>query len=161
MIDMPCGRLYTTSVSLALTSGAVISKEAQLLGHNPARRVRVIAIMLLASLWWGATAEFTHHHGRASQSLLSPSQAVTTAAEADARFVQSGDSEGARSTSRSRSECLICQLHQNLSTILLSSPPGCAPVELGDRSAPTRTVFQISEFAANQHGRAPPATSLS
>lgn len=120
----------------------------------------MLAVLLLASIAWGTAAEFTHHHGVQSDTRLIQSLATAAPDTLDRGFTDkfdSSDAGGTRSSSRSRAECLICQLHQNLSATLFSEPPGIGPTEAHALKATTPVVLQLSEFTANQHGRAPPA----
>jgi hypothetical protein len=120
----------------------------------------VLAAVLLASIAWGATAEFTHHHGAQStarvSALLSQAQA-SNVVETTTPRVQSGGTEASSSKSTNAADCLICQLHQNLSTTLFNTPPRVAPVDLPVVSASATVVFPLSEGTSNQQGRAPPA----
>jgi methionine-rich copper-binding protein CopC len=138
----------------------VIRKRTQLLLHNPARRARVLAVVLLASIAWGATAEFTHHHGAQSTvrfgALLSQAPASNGEQTATSR-VGSGETEKSSSRSTNGADCLICQLHQNLSATLFNAPPRVVPVDIHVVSASATVIFPPSEVAANQHGRAPPS----
>jgi len=130
--------------------------------HKPAGRARVLAFVLLASIAWGATAEFTHHHGVQSTArigtLLSQTQAANAGAQTATPLVESGETEASSSRSNSGAGCLICQLHQNLSTTLFNTPPRVLPVDLPVVSASAMVILPPSEVAANQHGRAPPAS---
>jgi len=139
----------------------VIRKQTKLLLHNPARRARVLAVMLLASIAWGATAEFTHHHGPQSTAratkLLSQAQTSDEADQTASPRVKSGKTGKSSSRSTNGADCLICQLHQNLSTTLFNTPLRVAPVDLQVVSASATVVFPPSEVASNQHGRAPPS----
>lgn len=131
--------------------------------RNPLKRARLLAILLLATFAWGTIAEFNHHHGskaRLDQSTLSSAQ-DSIAAESSSTQIESADTNGTSSTSKTGAACLICQLHQNLSATLFSEPPGVGPTEALKIKATAPVVFQHSEFAANQHGRAPPIDSLS
>src|SRR5438552_3719451 len=129
--------------------------------HKPARRARVLAFVLLVSIAWGATAEFTHHHGVQSTArigtLLSQSQA-RNAGEQTTPQVESSETEASSSRSTSGAGCLICQLHQNLSTTLFNTPPRVVPVDLPVVSASATVIFPLSEVASNRRGRAPPAS---
>ena len=121
----------------------------------------MLAVLLLASLAWGATAEFTHHHGLQSnagfaESLLNSEP--SSLGETSAITFQSSDTSGTKSSSKTGAECLICQLHQNLSATVLDQPPGVGPAEMQVLNSPATVVLQLSEFAASQHGRAPPAS---
>jgi hypothetical protein len=139
----------------------VIRKRTQLLLHNPARRARVLALVLLASIAWGATAEFTHHHGAQSTARLSATpnqaQASNVAAQTATPRVESGETGTSSSKSSNGADCLICQLHQNLSATLFNTPPRVAPIDIQVVSASATVIFPLSEVASNQHGRAPPS----
>jgi hypothetical protein len=128
--------------------------------HNPARRARVLAVVLLASITWGATAEFTHNHGARSTArtgaLLSQTQAANAGEQTNTAGIESaGTKRSSRSTNGA--DCLICQLHQNLSTTLFNPPPRVAPVDVHVANASAPVIFPLSEVAANQRGRAPPS----
>jgi hypothetical protein len=129
--------------------------------HNPAGRARVLAVVLLASITWGATAEFTHHHGARStaraSTLLSQTQASNVADNSSATRIESGGTQRSSSKSTNAADCLICQLHENLSTTLFNTPPRIVPVDLQVVSAAATVVFPLSEVSSNQHGRAPPS----
>ena len=131
--------------------------------RNPLKQARLLAILLLATFAWGTIAEFNHHHGnmtRPGQSILSSAQ-ESIAAEPSSTRVESDNTNGTSSTSKTGAACLICQLHQNLSATLFSEPPGVGPTAALKIKTPVPVVLQHSEFAANQHGRAPPIDSLS
>ncbi len=120
----------------------------------------MLAVVLLASIAWGATAEFTHHHGAQSAvrfgALLSQAPASNGEQTATSR-VGSGETEKSSSRSTNGADCLICQLHQNLSATLFNAPPRVAPVDIHIVSASATVIFPPSEVASNQHGRAPPS----
>jgi len=115
-----------------------------------------MAVVLLAALSWATTAEFTHHHGTAgfNQSLSNPTQAKQISIIPS---VESTATKGTSSRSRTVAECLICQLHQNLSSTLFSDPPRVASAETKIRYAVTTALFRLSEFRSDQQGRAPPS----
>jgi hypothetical protein len=120
----------------------------------------VLAVVLLAFIAWGATAEFTHNHGAQSRArtstLLSQTQASNINEQTTRLQVESG-TEASSSGSTNGADCLICQLHQNLSTTLFSTPPRVAPAEIHVAGTIATIVFPPSEVASNQRGRAPPA----
>jgi hypothetical protein len=127
--------------------------------RSPAKRARLLAILLLASLAWGTTAEFNHHHGtgaRFDQSLLTTNQAQNSD-NASSVKIESSKTNGSTSSSKTGAECLICQLHQNLSATALGHTPGVGTAETRGINAPPSVVFQLSEFTANCKGRAPPS----
>jgi hypothetical protein len=120
----------------------------------------VLAAVLLASIAWGATAEFTHHHGSQSiarvSATLSQAQASNVAEQTATSRVESGETERSSSKSTNGADCLICQLHQNLSATLFNTPPRVAPADIHVASASATVIFPLSEIASNQRGRAPP-----
>jgi hypothetical protein len=115
----------------------------------------MLAVLLLVALAWGSTAEFTHHHGsnvRESQ-FAKQSSSVN---QSTATQISSGNTNGTSSKSKADAECLICQLHQNLSATVMGHAPGVGPTEMRGLNAPTAVVFELSEFRACGQGRAPP-----
>ena len=137
----------------------MIDKPAQMIFQSPAKRARLLAALLLASLVWGTTAESNHHHGgkaRFDQSLLSSAQAQN-ADDASSAKIESSKTNGTRSSSKTGAECLICQLHQNLSATALGHTPGVGTAETHNLKAQSSVVFPRSEFTANCQGRAPPS----
>ena|ERR1700694_5232553 len=138
----------------------MIGKGPQLILSTPVRRARLLAVVLLASIAWGTTAEFTHHHGAQSTfrlgALLSQAQALNGAEQTFAPRIESRETEASSSRSNTGADCLICQLHQNLSATLFNSPPRVAAVDIHVVSGSAQVIFQLPEFAAHQHGRAPP-----
>ncbi len=120
----------------------------------------MLAFVLLASIAWGATAEFTHHHGAQSTvrvSTLLSQVSPNVADESSAPRIGRGETERSSSKSSNGAGCLICQLHQNLSTTLFNTPPRVAPVDVPVVSASATVILPLSEVASNQHGRAPPS----
>jgi hypothetical protein len=121
----------------------------------------VLAVVLLASIAWGATAESTHHHGAQAtarvSTLLSQAHASNVGEQTTTPRVESGGTEQSSSRSTNAADCLICQLHQNLSATLFNTPPRVAPVDSHVVSASATVIFPLSEVASNQRGRAPPS----
>lgn len=138
----------------------MIHKRAQLILRSPAKRIRILAVLLLASLALGTTAELTHHHGAqlnssVSHSLLNATQTPNAAADASSILLQACKTSGS-SSSKTRNECLICQLHQNLSATIFSNLPGFGTRDVRVLHATTNVVVQLSEFRFSGQGRAPP-----
>ena len=134
----------------------MIRKPPQMIFRSPAKQARLLAALLLASLAWGTTAEFNHHHGgkaRFDQSRLS----TTPAQNASSARIESSKTNGTSSRSKTGAECLICQLHQNLSATALAHTPGEGTAETHALKAPSSVVFLLSEFTFNCQGRAPPS----
>src|ERR1700681_3768399 len=112
--------------------------SVQTLFGSPVKRTRMLALLLLAAIAWGSTVEFTHHHGaktKADESLSSTTQS-TIADEALATQFSSSNTNGTSSKSKRGAECLICQLHQNLSATEISQTLGVGPIEIRRLNAP-------------------------
>lgn len=114
---------------------------------------RVVALLLLAMIVHGATAEIMHKHGGIAQA----SALVNTASPAASN---SEDANSSLNQTRTRNECVICQLHQNLSNTLFSSLPGTAPPQAQLALGLALSVSYSSQSSTAQHGRAPPSASL-
>jgi hypothetical protein len=130
---------------------------------SPPKRTRLLAFFLLAAFAWGTTAELNHHHAikaRSGQALLSAAQDSIVSKAASVQ-VESEGTSGTSSSSKNGAACLICQLHQNLSSTLFSEPPGVGSTETHLLNANAAVVVQLYEYRANRLGRAPPIDSLS
>jgi len=110
---------------------------------------RSLALILLATICWGATAEVTHHHGFAK----GKSERRFQGSLPGAAF----SSDGAlRKRSSTRDECLICQLHQNLSAGALVQLPHQAPTVRRFPRPTAAVIAQRTQFITSERGRAPP-----
>jgi hypothetical protein len=113
-----------------------------------ASRARFLALLLLAFIGWGATAEFTHCHStRVNQaSLQTPSEVA---------FVSDF---GRTTTSKSKSpaDCLICQLHQNLSNTVVTAAPVIGALSQSSFNPIASQALHYGDFSSSQRGRAPP-----
>jgi hypothetical protein len=119
------------------------------------KRVRLLAAMLLASIAWGATAEFTHNHGVRTQTALNQTAGTNSSSNAD-ESIQSSNNSSSSSRLRSSAECLICQLHQNLSSSEINQPSLTGADESQLSFTPTTVAVHLFEFADTRRGRAPP-----
>jgi len=135
----------------------VIRTTAQVFFRSPVKRARLLAVLLLASLAWGSTVEFTHHHGASARFGASPPIAEQSTAANQATQISSSSTNGSSSNSNTGAECLICQLHQNLSASVIGHTPAIGPTETRGLNTPPTAVVQFSEFIATGHGRAPPS----
>src|SRR5262252_8968441 len=117
--------------------------------------MRVLAALLLASIAWGATAEFTHNHGSRTRSLLAQTQTGSFSPDAD-ESVQSSNRNSNTSRSKSAADCLICQLHQNLSNTLLGHTIAIASAETRSLGFNPNPLLHRTGFSKSQRGRAPP-----
>ena len=115
---------------------------------------RVVALLLFAMIVHGATAEIMHKHGSA----LAPASALLNTATPAASNPEDADSS--LNQTRTRNECVICQLHQNLSNTLFSSLPGIVPPRALLALGLTIAASYSSQNSTAQHGRAPPSASL-
>lgn len=133
----------------------MFGKRHQLFSFSAVKRVRLLAAILLASIAWGATAEFTHNHGVRSQTALNQTAGADSSFNAD-EAVQSSNNSSSSSRLRSSAECLICQLHQNLSSSEINQPSLVGGVESQLSFRPTNVAVHLFEFADTRRGRAPP-----
>ena len=128
------------------------SKNESTLKVKHALSARVLAFALLVLVAYSATAEAVHKHGNL---LLSQAAQTVTAVSAP------GDTGSLLNDSRSLGDCLICQLHQNLSTTLFSPLPQVVAPVTQATLAPVAEISYLSHAATPRRGRAPPLTSLS
>jgi hypothetical protein len=109
----------------------------------------VLALVLLATIGWGASAEVTHHHDfsrRTSERRFQGSSAC----------VNSYSSGASRKRSSTRNECLICQLQQNLSAGGLVPQPRQTPTAKQFARPAAAVIAQRKHFITSERGRAPP-----
>jgi hypothetical protein len=121
-------------------------------GRNPL--TRLLSLLLFAFIIHGATAEIVHSHGGAS--LARHVVNTTTPAVSDPL-----DSDSSSQKTRTLNECVICQLHQNLSTTLFTALPWMAPPTEQFTSILASATTYFSPASTPQRGRAPPLASLS
>jgi len=133
---------------------AVIRRQLDNLLTAPEKRNRGLALLLLACLAWGATAEFTHHHG--FQSPLAQGARASQTNDAASTELQSRNNGATSSRSRSLAECLICQLHQNLSASEINQPSLIGATDLQLSCTSSDVAVHLFEFADTRRGRAPP-----
>jgi len=133
----------------------VNAKRNQLFALKAVKRVRLLAALLLASIAWGATAEFTHTHGLRAPSTLAPAPVFNSSFDRT-ESVETTDQSRSSSRSRSSAECLICQLHQNLSNTLLGHALATASVETHSLAFNPDLTLHRADFSKSQRGRAPP-----
>ena len=123
-------------------------------------RFRVTAAVLLAVIAWGSTVEVTHGHAATDTNLNAESvrNCIEVSATDKTPRTSVQENEPARSSSRQNtsSECLICQLHHNLATTLLSQPASINTLHQQAAHASTPECLHLREFTTVQHGRAPP-----
>lgn len=137
----------------------MINNPASPILRSPAKRARLLALLLLAFLAWGSTAEFNHQHNgktRPDRSRLgtTPAQNVGDSLSAT---IESPQSTGTSSNSKTSDACLICQLHHNLSATALGHTPGVGTDETQKLNPRLSVVVQQFEFTSSCQGRAPPS----
>ena len=125
-------------------------------------RFRILAALLLASIAWASTVEFTHHHGLRNTQAAGASEVAnqTDNQNGDAR-VQDSNSPYSSSRANTGAECSICQLHHNLATTLLSENATAAANEAHAAHLQPSATVHFLEFTATLRGRAPPVSFLS
>ena len=81
----------------------------------------------------------------------------------DSTGVSVQNDQPSRSSSRTTtsSECLICQLHHNLATTLLSEPATVTSLDVNPAHFSTAAHGYLREITTAQSGRAPPLSFLS
>ena len=124
--------------------------------HRPKPFAQALALALLVALSVGVLSQFTHSHDRRSgtrRDFLKEVVGATNLSTASA--IESTDKESS-SKSTSDGECLICQLHQNLSVTLFSYPPSVRVAEIRCSHAPADLISYLSQLDAPRQGRAPP-----
>jgi len=123
-------------------------------------RFRVTAAVLLAVIAWGSTVEVTHGHAATDTNPDAERvrNCTETSATGNTPCSSVQENEPARSSSRQNlsSECLICQLHHNLATTLLSQPASTNTLRQQAAHSSTPECLHLREFTTVQHGRAPP-----
>ena len=124
--------------------------------RGPANRIRAIALVLLASLCWAATAELTHRHRSQSFGSFAELQESSTSNDQATPRIESTRNSGPSGTLLSSSECSICQLHQNLFASLFSHTLYVAPATTQLLRGPSEIISYFSDFRSPQQGRAPP-----
>ena len=128
-------------------------------------RFRIIAAVLLAVIAWGSTVEVTHGHAapETNQNAQRTRNCIQTSEPEQASLTSVEENEPSRSSSRpnTSSECLICQLHHNLATTLLSQPASIDALHQQAARSSTPERLHLREFTTVQHGRAPPISFFS
>lgn len=112
---------------------------------------RVLSLLLLGFIVYGTTVEAAHTHGNLARA--NSAVGVST-------FSDPATDTTARNTLRGCGDCLICQLHQGFSTILISAPPTLDSATLKSRVFNASEVLVHSETITRRTGRAPPQISL-
>ena len=107
---------------------------------------RGIGLLLVLFILYGTTVEAAHRHGVA-------------ATQSNSATSVTNPNSGASSTSNAKpgcSDCLLCQLHQNLSATLISVKLNAAPLASVTHALSFDPVSICSIANSPHSGRAPP-----
>ncbi|HKG81038.1 MAG TPA: hypothetical protein VKA78_16495, partial [Pyrinomonadaceae bacterium] len=106
---------------------------------------RWLGLLLVLFIFYGATVEAAHKHGR-----------VLPPASNAASLVAPGSGSTTFNTTSGCSDCLICQLHQNFSATLISIKPHTETLSRQSHLRRSDPVTIRSTNSSPQSGRAPP-----
>ena len=109
---------------------------------------RYLGLLLIAFIFYGTTVDAAHRHGR----VLPPGGDIASLTHSD----ESGNPAG---TSTGCNACLICQLHQNLNTTLITYRLVTQPQQIQVRIPATIARDVLSQSGTTASGRAPPSIS--
>jgi len=109
---------------------------------------RWLGVLLVAFILYGTTVEAAHRHGR----VLSNKSDVTSVAHSET-------SGNLKSSQSGCGDCLICQLHQHVSTTLIALRLNDPPVRVLQTTTAVVTPYLLSRITTPLSGRAPPFIS--
>jgi hypothetical protein len=107
----------------------------------------VLSLLLLGFIVYGTTVEAAHTHG----GMLTANSVAGASNFADPATDVKGNT-----TLLGCGDCLICQLHQNFSTSLISVPPSIGHSSLASRFVNATTLPVHSLIITPRTGRGPP-----
>ena len=110
---------------------------------------RGLGLLLIAFIFYGTTVDAAHRHGRV------PPQGRSDVAS----LTHSEQTANPAGTSSGCNDCLICQLHQNLNTTLITYRLVNPPQSFQLRIPATIARDVLSHAASATAGRAPPFIS--
>jgi hypothetical protein len=116
------------------------------LQNHGATLKRGLGLLLVLFIFYGTTVEAAHRHG-------------VPATQSNGAASVTNPNSGASSTSTAKpgcSDCLLCQLHQNLSATLISVKLNAAPIVRVTHAQKFNPVAIRSIACSPQSGRAPP-----
>lgn len=111
---------------------------------------RLLSLLLLGFIFYGTTVEAAHSHRRLAR--------ATNVEHSSSASVPGSETE-TRTNLVGCGDCLICQLHQNFSTGIVSAGPDVSPSVLNSSFFKLNTVSVHSHTSTAQTGRAPPRTT--
>jgi hypothetical protein len=106
---------------------------------------RALAFALLAFIFVGTTAAAAHSHGQ------------TVRGKVTAASFSTNTQKTSTTTQHSCTDCLICQLHQQFATSLITEPPTVTPATVASHSFSAVAVSIHSLRSTPRIGRAPPS----
>ena len=118
------------------------------LKHQSANFSRGLGLLLVVFILYGTTVEAAHRHGR-----------ILPAATGANAQLDNEQSKNLGTTKTGCNDCLICQLHQNLTTTLIALRSIDPPVQLPQRVVSIVPRDRRSQLITPLAGRAPPSIS--
>ena len=109
---------------------------------------RWLSLLLVVFILYGTTVEAAHRHGR----VLPPSSGA-------AAHVENEPSQNLTTNKTGCSDCLICQLHLNFTTTLISLRLTGEPTQAPQRVEIVVSRDLLSQIVGPSPGRAPPFIS--
>ena|SRR5689334_233969 len=133
------------SRALTLTQLTLTSMSISSFQNRDATLKRWLGLLLVLFIFYGTSVEAAHCHGRISP----PSNRASAVIVPDAGSSLFNTKPGCN-------DCLICQLHQNFSSTLISFKLNAEPLISSTPATTTVSVFISSISHTPQSGRAPP-----
>jgi len=118
------------------------------LKHQSKDFTRWLSLLLVLFIFYGTTVEAAHRHGR----ILPPSSGA-------ASHVDNEQTQKLTTSKTGCSDCLICQLHQNFTTTLISLRLTDRPTHVPHRVEIVVPRDLLSQVVGPSAGRAPPFIS--
>jgi hypothetical protein len=150
MFDCAGSHPYTAAQDSNIARKTVTRERTSKLFQQHHAFTRVLSLLLLGFIVWGTTIEAAHTHGS-----LAPVNIVV----GRSHFSNPATESKATTNLTGCGDCLICQLHQNFSTALITfrliAPPPPERARVTDQFA--RSF--LSQTNAPSSGRAPPFIS--
>ena len=115
--------------------------------NRSAAFTRWLGLLLVVFILYGTTVEAAHRHGR-----VLPSSGAAAVVDSDQPTSPVSSQTGC-------SDCLICQLHQNVGTTLLAFRHVDAPEQVRIKVPPAVPPDILSQVTGTAAGRAPPFIS--
>jgi hypothetical protein len=150
MFDSAGGHPYTAAQDSNITRKTVDREAPSKLIKRHGVLSRALSLLLLGFIVYGTTVEAAHTHG---------SLTVKNNIAGASTFSDPATGAKANNTLLGCGDCLICQLHQQFSTTLISVPPSLVPSPLGSRFLALTALSVHSLTNTPRRGRAPPLTS--